>query len=243
MEAMENLWICLNVYAEEQLLPECLDSIKKAHPEAKIVAVDGAYDSWIREVKKLIAHQIEYNHDQVAEQLERFIVPISTDRTLEILKDYKVDVVIGPEINPVTGEPTPWAHEYIKRSKYFVGTNGDWYFVIDADERLVGKLDVGALSDDAYNIDLLRDDQMTPYPILRIFKHQDGMEYRGAHHALWVGDKLYRKEYCVKVTGCSLYHRAVHRNEVDPIRHLAKGAYYRILTSNEEGAFRHQYGL
>jgi hypothetical protein len=231
-----SLWICLNLWMEEFLLPDCLRSIRSNNPEAKIVAVDGVYQSLVNEVKKLQAWKIEHDEPLIAEQLEKFTCNASTDATLEILKEFDVDVII-----PAGDQP--WQNECVKRSQYFVGKPGDYYFVIDADERLEGRLDWENLTDNGYNVWLQRDEKINPYEILRIFKHNDGMQYRGAHHAMWINNVLYKKENCKTAQGCRLLHRSVHRMTHDPIRHIAKGAYYQYLTGKEEAPFRHQYGL
>jgi hypothetical protein len=241
-EMMTNLWVALNLYQEEQLLPECLDSIRRHNPEAKIVAVDGAYESWIQENKKLVGVESYFGHYQVSDSMMRFTVPDSKDRTLEILRDYKVDVIIECEKDE-HGQPKSWEHEYVKRSKYFVGQPGDYYLVIDGDERLRKRFDWEKLTAQAYNVWIRRDEEHTiPYPIMRVMKHVNGMRYYGAHHALWVGDVLWRKEMCEDLD-FELEHRFVYRAVKDPLRHLAKGAYYRQLTNGEEGPFRRQHGI
>lgn len=239
---MANLWFACNVWNEEMMLPGCLESIRKYNPEAKIVAVDGAYKSLVDEVKKLIAQHYEKRYDEVARQFEPYTEAQSTDRTLEILKEFKADIVIECEKGS-DGKALPWEKEYVKRSRYFVGSPGDYYFVIDADERLQGRLEWEKLTENGYNVVLKRDDETVPYEVLRIFKHHDGIRYYGAHHALWIGETLYKKETCQAVPGVLLNHLSVYRTTKDPIRNRVKGAYYGVLCNVEEGAFRAQHGL
>jgi len=234
---MPNLWIALNLYQEEHLLPECLDSIRKYNPEAKIVAVDGAYQSFINENKKLIGIEISFGHRHVVDQMERFIIPDSKDKTLQILKDYNVDRIIECEKDE-KGDPKPWASECVKRSKYFVGEPGDVYLVIDGDERLTQRLDWEKLTEPCYNFVICRDGQGSiPYQVMRIFHHHDGMKYEGAHHALWIDGQMWRREMC-QTLDFKVFHRVEYRAVKDPLRHLAKGAYYRYLTNTEEAVFR-----
>jgi hypothetical protein len=238
---MKDLWFAINCYRESLMLPGCIESIRRYAPGAKIIAVDGAYQSLISEVEKEVAVCITQRHFEVAENLKPFLNPESDDGTLEILNDFKVDKVIRCDQGS-GGKPLPWINEYTKRSKYFVGSKGDYYFVIDADERLVGSIEMELVSD-AYNVVLKRDDNTPGYKILRIFKHQDGMQYRGAHHALWVGEMLYRKEMCKTIQGCILEHHQTYRVRREPLRNVVKGLYYRALVAREEGAFRAQHGL
>lgn len=237
------LHVCLNIWNEELMLPECIDSVRKFLPEAKIVAVDGAYKSFVNEVKKRQAHYIEYRSPHLAEALDPFTIPQSTDKTLEILKEKEVDVIIECQKND-DGNSIPWEHEYVKRSKYFVGKQGDFYLVLDADERIEGTIDLESLKDDAYNILLERwEEYCKPYPILRFFRHRDGIHYYGAHHALFMNGKLYKKEECKALDAMKIVHKQVYRSKKDPLRRVAKGLYYRYLTSCEEAGFRAQNGI
>jgi len=225
------------------MLPECLESIKKNNPEARVVAVDGAYKSFIEENKKQIALCIERGEKTIADQLMRFTVVRSPDKTVEILKSAGAEVIEPTEFDESTGDFKPWDHEYIKRNKYLVGKDGDYYFVIDADERLVNRIEMDSLQKDAYNVMIERDDNTVPYPILRIFKHSPGIHYAGAHHAIFINDILQRAKNVDNLPGAKLAHAHVIRIKRDPMRALAKGAYYRHLTGQEEAAFRTQYGL
>lgn len=244
---MKNLVFALNLYNEEDMLEGCLQSIRKYYPDAKIVAVDGAYESFVRQVMKEINAKLTMGQTQVAKSLERFTVPQSTDRTLEILKDYGVETIIECGA-------APWPSEAAKRSQYFKGSPGDYYFVLDGDERVIGSFDRSKLTEDAYTIMLKRDDNAAPYKVLRIFKHQDGMRYEGAHHAMWVGDRLHTKKGIFNrmndrigevgnADGVLVEHLQNLRVKRDPVRNMAKGAYYQHLTSVEEAPFRAQYGL
>lgn len=250
---MKQLWFCLNIWNEEDMLSECLQSIRKFYPDAKIVAVDGAYKSFIQETRGEIAFKLSLGHGQVARSLERFTIPESTDRTMEILKDFHVEKIIDCP-HDAEGKPIPWESEIVKRSTYFVGETGDLYFILDGDERVVGEFNRESVNEDANTIMLRPDDCTVAYKVLRIFKHHDGMHYEGAHHALWIGDRLHtRKGIFTRlndnvgnvghVNGVMVEHAQTLRSKRDPVRNMAKGAYYRHLTGVEEGAFRNQYSL
>jgi glycosyltransferase involved in cell wall biosynthesis len=60
--------------------------------------------------------------------------PWSTDGTLEYLRDLAKS---DQRVHLITCEK-PWPGETVKRSQYFIGEEGDWYFLIDADERVEG---------------------------------------------------------------------------------------------------------
>ena len=247
------LWVALNVYSESRMLVGCIESIRKAAPHAKIVAVDGAYESWTKASRRLAAKALENGHESLAEAYLYYSSASSPDDTLQALRDLKIDKIIETE--------RPWAHEYSKRSQYFVGQEGDWYLVLDADERLVGKVDVSNLTDKAYNVVLYRDQDKHPYPVTRLFQHEEGMEYRGAHHALHAGGVLWRKEICKTPAGKNyfqlidtpeaerikdepfhIFHLYNERGR-DVIRNEVRGEYYRYLTQIEEREFREVQGL
>lgn len=247
------LWCALNVYCESKMLQGCIDSIRTAAPQAKIVAVDGCYETWARAARRLAAKEIENGHDAVGEALLYYASPASPDDTLEILRKNSVDRIIETD--------RPWSHEYDKRSQYFVGGEGDWYLVLDADERLQGKVSVSDLSDPAYNIVLYRDQDRHPYAVTRLFQHESGMSYRGAHHALHARGTIWRKEICRTVGGKNyfelngtpehqrligepfhIFHLYEDRGR-DVMRNAVRGEYYRHLTSQEEGEFRAVHGL
>ena len=85
---MADLICCLNVFREERLLPGCLESIRKALPTARIVAVDGPYASWVQAAKRQAATELENAHDVIAEQILGLTESKSTDGTHKILKSF-----------------------------------------------------------------------------------------------------------------------------------------------------------
>ncbi len=233
---------CLNVWNEEQLLPECIDSIRKlAPPESMLVAVDGIYQSFAEEAHVLAAKSWAREMVPLGDEFERHITPgPSSDRTLEILKDYKVDRII------TSGKP--WVNEWTKRSEYLrYGEPGDWFFIIDADERLEGKLpsvqEVEALGSPHYYVNLERDDGAGVYGVFRVHKWARNMKYDHTHYALWIdGNLVNRREYeKVLLPGVVLKHRWLHRAQTTPIRHQIKGEYYRRLMERDEFPFRNTH--
>lgn len=251
---MGSLYVCLNVYREARLLPGCLESIRTAAPHAKIVAVDGAYENFVRAAKRCSAMEIENGHHAMAELFLKYTAPKSDDGTLEILRAAGAHVI---------ETEMPWEHEYLKRSQYFVGKTGDWYLVMDADERLMGKVpeDLSHLQDEVYNLMLSGDDADVPYHVLRFQKHIDGMCYQGAHHALHTNGKLWKKDSLKTVGGLTandiarlvymeklshepfwLHHLRIGRGK-DLIRAHIRASYYRHLTGVEEGEFRALHSL
>ena len=234
---MGDLYICLNVYMEAALLPECLASVKQFIPNARLVAVDGPYAAFVQQSKLLAAQAYSEGHVTRGDALAAFTTPVSNDGTLDILHQAGAMVITNG---------SPWEDEYTKRSRYFVGKPGDTYFVLDADERLSGPLptvDFGRSKD--WCVNLLRDDMKNTYPVLRYHAHDDGMRYRGAHHALWRGENLVKRDDVspeFTIPDIHLIHRWCYRAERDPSRHSVKGAYYRDL-SRTEAVFRQQNGI
>lgn len=243
--SMGKLVFCLNVWNESVLLPECLDSIRRYAPDAEIVAVDGAYQSFIEEAKVLAAENFNAGHYSLADELlNRFTTPASTDGTLEILQRYGVNAIVAAP------EGRAWANEWEKRSQYLpYGKDGDWQFVIDADERLTGNaptvqvLEAGGSP--YYHVTLQRDDGIGAYPVFRIHRWKAGMKYDKAHYALWVdGQYVKRSDYIAHVVqGCQLWHRWSYRGQMDPVRHQVKGAFYRRIQDFDEKSFRDSYEM
>jgi hypothetical protein len=160
---------CVIAYQEEGMLPGCLQSIQGKVD--RVVVVDGAY--------RLFPHD----------------VPWSTDATLEIAWCYGAEWIPCPTGDD--GEPRPWETQMEKRSAYLVGEEGDWYFYIDADERLVGELpELENRRHYAFKA-RTRDGRLTW--AWRLFQHRGRMRYEGAHNALWSGDELITMSGAVRV--------------------------------------------
>lgn len=123
----------------------------------RIIVVDGAF--------------ADYPHD----------APVSTDGTLEWLgeaarRDDRIEVISRPDA---------WESEVAKRSAYLVGRPGDWYVVVDADERLYGgdelKTLLTASEADSWAIPFFdRPSDPSPLPAARVFRHANGIRYETA---------------------------------------------------------------
>jgi hypothetical protein len=233
------LIVIINGYMEEYMLPDCLKSVRQCLPKAEIAFADGCYQAWVDAIKIYAAHKFEYGYDAIGNGVLAFTTPGSTDRTLEICKEYGVEHIISPPV--VNGQPQPWATEYVKRNAFFsLGQPGDWYFWVDADERVNGTIDISALTEEAYTVTLKRDDNTLPYPVLRLFQHKEGIRCDVAHHYIWYGDRLLRRDDIPCLRGVLLYHEYYKRSKQIHMRQLAKGAYYKRLTE-DEGIARAKY--
>lgn len=183
---------CMIAYNEEKLLPQCLDSIVDKVDE--IVVVEGR----IKEFPGKGAR--------------------STDRTIEIVKDYGATVIT---------QPTPWIDEPTMRNKYLVGKEGDWYLFIDADEKcMTGLPDIADFPAGiiAYSVNI----KMISAPVEgwrpRIFRHTGQMEYRKIHDALFSDNKLIsRLQETTKLYSIWFAHYQMARGEQ---RRQKKTVYY-----------------
>lgn len=242
-------YACLNVYNEEALLPDCIRSVRSSLPGAKIILIDGAYQSWISQVKVQAAFELSNRRHEIGQSLLRFITPHSNDRTLEIAQELGVEHIVQCPRNETgqtlqtqsgtyaPGEVMPWESEWRKRARFFdFGELGDWFFIIDADERLRGAPE--PFEHDHYSVLLKRDDDIAPYVVHRVFKKVPGLRMWGAHMAVWHDKVLLRKENAPILRGVILDHVWNKRAEMDRIRHMAKGAYYRGGLLPEENEFR-----
>lgn len=248
------IFSCLNVYNEETLLEDCIKSIREVLPTSKIILLDGAYDSWIAQVKIASALELEYGRKDYGQSMGRFLTPYSNDRTIEIAKEMNVEYIINPPKNttkdPIRtgagswepGEYMPWECEWKKRATFLTfGEAGDWFFILDADERVRGNPE--PFTQDHYAVMLKRDDEIAAYPVHRVFKKTPNLRMAGAHMAFWEGDTLLKKDEAPILQGVTIEHIWNKRAKLDYARHAAKGAYYKGGLVKEEEQFRKIYGI
>lgn len=159
--------------------------------------------------------------------------PSSTDGTVQLalaLADQVIETTVA------------WPDEVTKRNAYLKGDNADTYFVIDADEELLGLLP--HLNDDDGDILIKRDDDLsTPYPLYRYHRHRPGIRYYGTHHAMVVGNKLLNHWPHELMEGCSLFHHSEERKQDKRpfvkwrgkmlTRFEAKALYYQKMVARE----------
>ena len=160
---------CVIAFDEEQMLAGCLESIQGQVD--RIVVVDGAY--------KLFPHE----------------VPWSTDATREIAWCYGAEVIPCPQ--DANGQSRAWETQVEKRTAYLVGEEGDWYFHIDADERLVGELPKP--EDGKHYAFRIHTRDLRDTWVPRLWQHRGFMRYEGSHNAVWSDDRLIHMKGVVKV--------------------------------------------
>lgn len=114
--------------------------------------------------------------------------PYSTDGTVEYLKSLNLNIEI-------IETRKAWKDQIVKRTQYFLGKKGDFYFLIDADEILMTSLeksDIPYISNSKQLVDvgwggvLSKSYKDKLYFVPRILKHQNGMHYAGRHY--WIYD-------------------------------------------------------
>lgn len=159
----------------------------------------------------------------------------SADGTLELARKYADLVLEAPG-------GRPWPSEIDKRNAYLERCRpGDLVLVVDADEVLEGErpgtqpvLDRAlAATRTDWLLDLYREeDERLRQPIHRLFAMRDGLRYRGAHHAVHVGDRLVRPVDLECFPGVVIRH--VQRRRCYE-RSLPKAAYYEWLGNAERG--------
>ena len=152
--------------------------------------------------------------------------PYSTDRTVELAESLGCEVIETRRT---------WKDQVEKRNAYLLGEDGDWYLPIDSDERLHGELFPGP--DEAYRIPCqLRKHRI---PMMRIFRHQPGIKYAGAHNVISVNGRIIRPEELDILPNCWIEHLAEFR---DRDRKERKNEYYGKQYEAEK-EFRKQNGL
>lgn len=199
---------CVNFYDEVDFIDNAIDSL--IGKVDKIVLVDGAYK--------------DFEHT----------IPWSTDGTLDIIEEWRQKY---PDIISVINNGGAWENEIEKRNAYFVGQEGDYYIVLDADERLEGSTD-GLEKQDDWQVRLFRMDGVHPYFVYRIFRHRQGIRYFGTHHAVHIGDELINKEDLPVFEGVTIQHFMDRRSRE---RKDKKGRYYKKLYEQECGFRKAHY--
>lgn len=199
----------INVYSDAWTLPRCIESIRRAAPQARVVVVDGAYAAFPHPAGQ----------------------PESADGTLDIAERLADTVIRCPR--DADGRPQPWPDEIVKRNAYLVGQPGDFYLVVDADESVEGRVPVGLFAP-AQDVLLQRDDGTPRYGLLRLFAHAPGIRYEGAHNAIWIEHRLLNQWPRQVAAGFSLRHHYSERGR-DVDRIARKGRYYDALAHAENG--------
>jgi len=148
--------------------------------------------------------------------------PWSTDRTRHIA------VEMGAEVIPTTGV---WEDQTEKRNQYFIGGCGDWYLILDSDERIEGDIVLGI--EYGYRI------RVEGTPFLRLLRHRSGLRYEGTHATL-IDDFGYIDPNIPPVQKeCWIEHLKDQRSED---RKARKQAYYDYQYDIEQG-YRDKYKL
>ena len=158
----------------------------------------------------------------------------STDRTVEIAERYGCEIIT---------QETPYENEAAMRQNYLVGKDGDWYVLIDTDERVMTPLPaVSAFPSDsiAYAVDShiigVKNHIWRP----RIFKHKGVMEFRAIHDALFSdGVLISRPQDTPKLYSVWFGHYQQLRNKE---RLAQKHEYYKTGYAHE-AAYRVEWGM
>jgi len=158
--------------------------------------------------------------------------PHSTDDTVTIARDYGAKVI---QIDRA------WHNECEMRSAYLVGNEGDVYFHIDADERLMTPLPrPEQLPGDIYKVAV----RMIAVPICgyrpRLIRHVGMMDYRGVHDAIFSnGELISRLKDVPTLYSVWLAHVQILR---DKDRRAQKAHYYRVGYAHEP-KLRQDWGM
>jgi len=152
--------------------------------------------------------------------------PYSTDRTVAIAENLGCEVI---------ETRWGWKDQVEKRNAYLVGGDGDWYFMIDADERLNGELK--PREEDSHRIQCQF--RKSLIPMMRLFRHQDGIKYVGGHNILSVNNRIMTGDESPILKDCWIEHFTDLRGED---RKRRKNQYYGYQYQIER-EFREENGL
>ncbi|MEO0206588.1 MAG: hypothetical protein ABIL22_07945 [candidate division WOR-3 bacterium] len=156
--------------------------------------------------------------------------PYSTDGCLDIAKKY-ADVVIENK--------DAWPDQISKRNAYLtLSSESDYYFVLDADEVVEGKIDKHKLIEPYYGIktlDCQSDGSTIPVDRIRLIRHQRNIQYRNLHCEIWANNFPLINSFTTKFTvidGVIIKHHTYRR----PKNRLENDAKY--MTVREENNSR-----
>ena len=179
--------------------------------------IDGAIKSCIGKVDRIIVVDGAYRGFPV------YDAPWSTDGTVEIAESLGAEVIQCYQI---------WESQEEKRNQYLIGEIGDWYLIIDSDERLEGEITIGGF--DGYKI---RVEPGTAF--LRLIKHTPGLRYNGGHSVLFDDDGYIDPHQFPLMKSCVLRHLKADR---DGERKARKRMYYSNQYDHEH-PFRELYEI
>lgn len=110
--------------------------------------------------------------------------PGSTDETVEIARAAGAEVIEAPT--------TGWDSEVAARNSYLVGKPGDWYLVLDADERAHGSLpEQMDAPEGAYQVWVrMTADAMADVRRVRLVQEDGTLRYQYGHFALYRDGRL-----------------------------------------------------
>ena len=155
---------CLNLWNDAPALRDCAPTWLPLVD--KVVAVDGVY----RETVNATA-------------------PGSTDGSVELLRRLLPRGVALEIVRPPAG---CWPDQLAKRNAYLARLEpGDLAFVVDADEAVAAEGDLRDFDGDVGWVRMrVPSTYKRSYNQPRLFRFRPGLEYRGRHHWLWLGDDL-----------------------------------------------------
>jgi hypothetical protein len=133
--------------------------------------------------------------------------PYSDDQTCQIAGAFGCEWIPAPA-------GRPWKDEVEKRNTYLVGEEGDWYFHIDADERLMGVLPEPK-DGNTYWLHINHRYGSGSSWIPRLFQHKGDTRYFGAHHHLWRDQMLIWNEAPTRISREQAY--LLHLSHLRPV--------------------------
>jgi glycosyltransferase involved in cell wall biosynthesis len=197
-------------YNEELMLPGCLESVRGLVD--RMLVVDGAY--------ALFPHED----------------PESTDATREIAAAYGAEVIRCPQAG---GKPRAWRTQMEKRNAYLQGRDGDWYLMIDADERYRGQLP--AMVDGVDYAFRVQTRELRWAWVVRLWQHRGWTRYEGAHNALWRDGELRRLEHAERVPPETAW--LEHLSHLRGAERLRDKAAWLPERYAREAEYRRRYGI
>lgn len=209
---MKRLWILISGYEDARGLETACRSVRTLWPDPRTHPIVYSDGAYAK-----------FPHDECK----------SSSVVLDVARKYASFIVEWPIASPT---------EYIKRTTYWAGNQGDYALILDADETVHSNTPAGVprdLIEPAYLVGIRTTKAKSHQGrVSRLFRIEKDIHHWGAHEVVFRGDRqLHRAQG--KATD-SLY--IVHTKMCSEERRAAKKEYYGRGIQEDEADFRRKVG-
>lgn len=209
---MRRLWILISGYNDARGLERACQSVRKLWPDPDRVPIIYADGAYDK-----------FPHQD----------PVSTPDVFEVAERFCTFIIRWPVAAPT---------EFLKRTAYWAGNEGDYVLILDTDETVESACPQripDGLTEAVYLEPLRAEGKQGPTGrVLRMFRVENSIHHWGSHESVFVGH-VQRKRMFSKP--CELL-TIVHESRWDQARKDAKRVYYGVGIHQDEREFRRLIG-